>query len=325
MGYYHIKNIDIDKKKGIITAYFADSNCYPISYWKSEIKGNTLHEKYSYLLYDIITGNCNPNSSSKYSVLCNTWSEPALKNFTGDCGILGVEKAYDKYKNVIDAILEHKQPEIIKSEIELHYEIDYGENKDYENLSQNVRTISNFTKGIRNNKNLSHKDRLEIITELEKKLGISFPLVTMIGVEHSTKMYLNFNITNDDYASYKITVENTETGTSKSYQSENMDITWITDYSESEMAYKIQNYEKKFLIYQKCLDFLKEKVYSQSSQNIKLSINSLNIKDDEIRILLDILSEDERTKNYEYDNKTKEIIFNPTIEKELDVVDEMYG
>ena len=324
MGYYHIKNLDINKKNGTITAEFADSNTFPRTYWKSEIKGKTFHEKYSYLMYDIITGNYHPNSSSKYNVLCNTWAEPSLVNFTGDCEILGVERAYDKYKNVIEAILQHKKPEIIKSEIELHYKIDYGENKDYESLSQKVRDISNFMQGIRHNKNLSHQDRLVILKEFEEKIGISFPLVTITGIENSTKMYLNFNITNDDYTSYRITIENTETGILKTYQSENMNITWITDYSENEMAYKIQSYEQRFLVYQKCRDFLNEKIYTNSSQNIKLNIDSLNIKDDEVRMFLDILNEDDRSKNYNYDNNTKEIVFNPTIEKEVDIVDEMY-
>ena len=324
MSYYHIKNLDINKEKGTITAEFADSNIFPRTYWKSEIKGKTFHEKYSYLIYDIITGNYHPNSFSKYNVLCNTWAEPSLVNFIGDCEILGVEKAYDKYKNVIEAILQHKKPEIIKSEIELHYKIDYGANKDYESLNQKVRDISNFMQGIRHNKNLSHQERLVTLKEFEEKIGISFPLVTITGIENSTKMYLNFNITNDDYTSYKITIENTETGILKTYQSENMNITWITDYSENEMAYKIQSYEQRFLVYQKCRDFLNEKIYTNSSQNIKLNIDSLNIKDDEVRIFLDILNEDNRSKNYNYDNNTKEIIFNPTIEKEVDIVDEMY-
>ena len=162
MGYYHIKNLEIDKEKGKIIAEFADSNVSPITYFKSEINGKTFHEKYSNLIYNIISGNYHPSRSSKYNLLCNTWYEQPLKNFIGDCGILGIERTYDKYKNVIEAILEKKEPEIIKSEIELHYQIEYGANKDYENLSQKVRNISNFMQDIRNNKNLSHKDRLAL-------------------------------------------------------------------------------------------------------------------------------------------------------------------
>lgn len=323
MGYYHIKNIDIDKKNETITAEFADSNTFPTTYWKSEIKGNTFHEKYSYLIYDIITGNYHPTSSSKYNVLCNTWAEPALANFTGDCNILGVERAYDKYKNVIEAILQKKEPEIIKSEIELHYKIDYGENKDYKDLSQKVRDVSNFMQGIRNNKNLSHKDRLIIFKEFKEKIRLSFPLVTMIGFEHSTKMYLDFNITNDDYTSYKITIENTETGALKTYRSESMNITWITDYEENEMAYKMQDYEKKFIVYEKYKEFLNKNIFKEHFQNDIVKLEKLDLKDNETRIFLDMLYEDDRSRNFKYDNKTKEIIFNHT--KEVDITDEMFG
>ena len=100
MGYYHLKNLDINKKEGTIIGEFADSNVSPITYFKSEIEGKSFHEKYSSLMYDIITGNYHPSNSSKYSVLCNTWCEPALKNFINDSHILGIERAYDKYKNI---------------------------------------------------------------------------------------------------------------------------------------------------------------------------------------------------------------------------------
>ena len=323
MGYYHIKNINIDKDNEKITAEFADSNTSPTIYWKSEINGKTFHEKYSYLMYDIITGNYHPNSSSKYYSLCNAWADPPLKNFTGDCSILGIEKAYDKYKNVIDALIKNKEPEIIKSEIELHYEIKYGDNKDYKNLSQNVRDASNFMQGIRNNKNLSHKDRLLIFKEFTEKIGLSIPLVTMIGMEHSTKIYLNFNITNDAYLSYKITVENTETGEIKTYKSESMNITWITDYEENEMAYKMQNYEKKFIVYEKYKEFLNKNVFKEHYQNDIVKLEKLDLKNSETRIILDMLYEDDRCKNFKYNKTTKEIIFNHT--KEVDITDEMYG
>ena len=325
MGYYHIKNLEIDKEKGKIIAEFADSNVSPITYFKSEINGKTFHEKYSNLIYNIISGNYHPSRSSKYNLLCNTWYEQPLKNFIGDCGILGIERTYDKYKNVIEAILEKKEPEIIKSEIELHYQIEYGANKDYENLSQKVRNISNFMQDIRNNKNLSHKDRLELFIEFQKELGLSTPLVTITGIEHSTKMYLKFNITNDDYTSYNITIENTETGTLKSYNNENMNITWITDYGENEMAYKMQNYEKKFIIYEKYKEFINKNILKQHCKNHIVELKELYLKNDEIRIFLDMLYEDDRSKDFEYDNKTKKIIFNPIIEKEVDIVDEMYG
>lgn len=323
MSYYHIQNIDIDKEKGTITGQFADSSVSPMTYFKSEIKGKDIHEKYSHLMYDIIAGNYHPNSSSKYYALCNAWADPPLRNFIGDCTILGVERTYDKYKNVIDALIKNKEPEIIKSEIELHYKIDYGENKDYKDLSQKVRDVSNFMQGIRNNKNLSHKDKLVIFKEFKEKIGLSNPLVKMIGMEHFTEIYLDFNITNDDYPSYKITVENSETGEIKTYKSESMNITWITDYEENEMAYKMQNYEKKFVVYEKYKEFINKNIFKEHSQNDIVKLEKLDLKDNEIRIFLDMLYEDDRSKDFKYDNKTKEIIFNHT--KEVDITDEMFG
>lgn len=325
MGYYHLKNLNVDKKNGNITGEFADSNIFPEIYCKSEIKGKTFHEKYSNLIYDIIAGNYHPTRSSKYYVLCNAWTEAPLKNFTNDCSILGVERAYDKYRKVINDLINHRKPEVIKSEIDLHYEIDYGENKNYENLSQKVRDISNFMQDIRNNKKISHIDRLVMLKEFQEKIGISFPLVTIKGIEHSTKMYLNFNITSDDYTSYRITVENTETGDFKSYENKNMNITWITDCCESEMAYKMQNYEKKFLVYEKCKEFLNNSIFKNHSQNDIVKLEKLDLQDNEIRIFLDLIYEFDSSLNFKYDNISKEITFNPTVEKEVDIVDEMFG
>ena len=45
MSYYHLKNLEIDKQKGTIKGSFAESNISPLSYFRSEIKGDTFHEK----------------------------------------------------------------------------------------------------------------------------------------------------------------------------------------------------------------------------------------------------------------------------------------
>lgn len=328
MSFYYMKNLDIDKKNGTITAEFAESNVDPMNYFKSEIKGKDFHEKYSYLMYDIIAGNYHPLGSSKYSALCNAWSEPALENFIGDCDIIGIERAYDKYKKVIDAIIERKEPEIIKSEIDLHYSLEYGENKDYNTLQKSIRNLCDYMNIVRRNEELSYLERMVEYQKYSRECKISIPLVILTGYENSTKMYLKPNVSKDGYVSYTVTVENTETGLFKSFSSESMSITWFTDYGENEMAYKMQSYEKRFLVYQKCREFLKEKVFISNPQNIELNVETLGIKEDEIRIFLDLLYEDERSKNFNYDNKTKIIKFNNSIEKEsteLDIVDEMYG
>lgn len=303
MSFYYMKNLDIDEKNGTIATELAESNVSPMNYFKAEIKGKNFHEKYSNLLYDIITGSYHPLGSSKYSVLCNTWCEPALKNFTGDCTIIGVEKAYDKYKNVIDAIIQGKEPEIIKSEIELHYQLDYGKNKDYSTLQKRIRNLCNYMNAVRKDEKLSYLEKLVEYQKYVKENEISTPIVTLTGYEHLTKMYLTLNVGKDGYVSYKVIVENTETGISKNFESESMSIAWFTDYGENEMAYKIQSYENRFLVYQKCREFLNEKIFTKTPEKITVNIQSLGIEDDEIRTFLDILNEDERSKNYNYDTK----------------------
>lgn len=328
MSFYYMKNLYIDKKNSKITADLAANNIQPKDYFKSEIQGKDFHEKYSYLMYNIIVGAWHPFGASKYSVLCNTWCEPALENFTGDCTIIGVERAYDKYKKVIDAIIQKKEPEIIKSEIDLYYHLDYGENKDYETLQKSIRNLCNYMYAVRKNEKLSNFEKLVEYQKYVKENEISTPIVTLTGYEHSIKMSLELNVGKDGYVSYKVKVENTETGISKKFESSSMSITWFTDYGENEMAYKIQSYEKIFLVYQKCRDFLNEKIFTKTPEKITLNIKTLNIKDDEIRTFLDILNEDERSKNYNYDNETKTIQFNYNIEKEsteLDIVNEIYG
>ena len=91
------------------------------------------------------------------------------------------------------------------------------------------------------------------------------------------------------------------------------------------MAYKMQNYEKKFIIYEKYKEFINKNILKQHCKNHIVELKELDLKNDEIRIFLDMLYEDDRSKDFEYDNKTKKIIFNPIIEKEVDIVDEMYG
>lgn len=328
MSYYHLKNLDINKKAGTITGELAANNIHPISYFKSEIEGNSFHEKYSYLMYGIISGNYHPNKSSKYYILCNSWAEPALKNFINDCNILGIERTYDKYRNVIEDILQKREPEILKSEIELHYKIEYENSKDYTTLNNKVNSLYNFMEGIRNNPNLSYIDKLDLYQNFVKTNNISFPLVTLIGYENFTKMYLYPNFTKSGFLSYRIKVENTETGLLKNFESEHTGIGWITSYGESEMAFKIQSYEQKFIVFQKINRFLNENILPKMSDNLVFQTDKLNIKNDEIRTLLDILDEDSRVPDFEYNREAKEITIKFELSKENDVpdiLDEMLG
>ena len=238
------------------------------------------------------------------------------------------KELYDKYKNVIEDILDKREPKILKSEIDLHYEIGYGDNKDYNTLNSKVNSLYNFMEKIRNNTNLSYIDKLELYQNFVKTNDIHFPLVTLRGYEHFTKIYLCPNVAKSGFLSYKITVENTETGVLKNFESEHMGIGWITSYGESEMAFKMQSFENKFIIFQKINKILNESITQKNSKNMILKLDTLNIKSDNIRTLLDLLEEDSRVPDFEYDNKNKEIIIKFELEKSNetpDILDEMYG
>lgn len=328
MSYYIIKNLNINKKDGTITCKVADSNALSMAYEDYSIKGKSFHEKYSNLIYNIIAGNYHPDCLSKYYDLCNSWNEPALKNFIGDCQILGIESTYDKYKNVIEDIIHKRKPQILKSEIELHYNIEYGNNINYDTLNNKVDHLDKFMKGIRDNLKLSSIDRLKLYQEFTKVNNISFPLVTLIGYENSTKIFLYPHINRNDFLTYKITVENMETGTLKSFEIEDDGLIWITNYSESEMAFKMQSYERKFIIFQKISKILNKSITHKNPKNLTLKLDKLNIRSDEVRILLDMLKEDYSIQNFEYNKKTNEIIVKFELEKDndaLDILDEMYG
>lgn len=328
LSYYHLKNLDINKKNETITGEFADSNTYPVTYFKSEISGNTFHEKYSYLIYNIITGNYQPSRSSKYYILCNSWCEPALKNFSNDCNILGVEKTYDKYKNVIEDILKKKKPQILKSEIELHYKIDYVENKSYEELKDKIDSLCNLMEGIKNNPNLTYTDKLELYQKFIEINNISFPLVILTGYDNHTKTYLLPNVEKNGYLSYKITVEDIETGKLKQFKNKHMGIGWITSYGESEMAFKMQSYENRFILLQKAYQYLNANRQCNTLKKLTCNIEQLGVKDTEIRSFIDILKEDSNIPAFDYNSETKEFIFKfePNKENdEMDIIDEMYG
>ena len=107
-----------------------------------------------------------------------------------------------------------------------------------------------------------------------------------------------------------------------------MGIGWITSYGESEMAFKMQSFENKFIIFQKINKILNESITQKNSKNMILKLDTLNIKSDNIRTLLDLLEEDSRVPDFEYDNKNKEIIIKFELEKSNetpDILDEMYG
>ena len=164
---------------------------------------------------------------------------------------------------------------------------------------------------------------LEVYEARKKSISCSYKTM-----EHFTKIYLCPNVAKSGFLSYKITVENTETGVLKNFESEHMGIGWITSYVESEKAFKMQSFENKYIIFQKINKKLNETITQKNSKNMILKLDTLNIKSDNIRTLLDLLEEDSRVPDFEYDNKNKEIIIKFELEKSNetpDILDEMYG
>ena len=107
MGFYHIKNIKIDRKNNNISADLADSNIYPLTYHHIDClcdKGN-FKEKYAHFIYNVITGNFHPNNDNKYSKLV---MNNCLDNYYDDAHDIGELATYEKYKPVINAILNNR-------------------------------------------------------------------------------------------------------------------------------------------------------------------------------------------------------------------------
>ena len=104
MGFYHIKNIKIDRKNNNISADLADSNLYPLTYYHIDClcDKESFKEKYANFIYNIISGNFHPNKGNKYSKLV---MNNCLENYYDDAHDIGELATYEKYESVINAIL----------------------------------------------------------------------------------------------------------------------------------------------------------------------------------------------------------------------------
>lgn len=166
MSYYHIKNINIDKKKNNISADLADSSLYPLTFYNSEFlcQRNTFEETYSKL------------------VLNNY-----LDNYYEDAKDIGVVETYKKYKDNVDAILSGNLSKIkhIESDKELHPEkyylltkldLDTGYNYDYYiNRKGKLYTFVN--------------NKIMCCSQSEKNFG--YPLSTVYGKEKEKLLEYN--------------------------------------------------------------------------------------------------------------------------------------
>lgn len=186
MSYYHIKNINIDKKKNNISADLADSNLYPLTFYNSEFlcQRNTFEETYAEFIYNLVSGNFHPTSNSKYSKLVlNNY----LDNYYEDAKDIGVVETYKKYKDNVDAILSGNLSKIkhIESDKELYPEkyylltkldLDTGYNYDYYiNRKGKLYTFVN--------------NKIMCCSQSEKNFG--YPLSTVYGKEKEKLLEYN--------------------------------------------------------------------------------------------------------------------------------------
>lgn len=104
MGFYHLKNIKIEKRNNKISADLADSNWEPIEYkhYDDFCCGDTFEEKYANFIYNVVCGNYHPVASNKYDrIMMNGF----LHNYYQDAHDIGEVETYRKYKEVIESIL----------------------------------------------------------------------------------------------------------------------------------------------------------------------------------------------------------------------------
>lgn len=146
MGYYHIKNIKINKKENYISADLADSNWEPLNWHHIQDLSeefNCFEEKYARFIYDLVSGNFHPTSNNRYSKLVMNYN---LKNYYDDAKDLGLLETYSKYENNITKILNNNENECvyIASDRELNPHKYYClEKVDLENSNYNYQYYKN--------------------------------------------------------------------------------------------------------------------------------------------------------------------------------------
>lgn len=115
MGYYHIKNIKIDKKNNKISAELADSNLEPIEFYPvDDLSDKTsFKEKYATFIYNLVAGNFHPYQNNKYSKIV---MHHLLENYYDDVRNIGMLDTYYKYKDVVAGIMNNDSTKYIMLE-----------------------------------------------------------------------------------------------------------------------------------------------------------------------------------------------------------------
>jgi len=192
MSYYHIKNINIDKKNNCISADLADSCWQPLDWVHINdlFKEGSFEEKYANFIYNLVSGNFHPSSHNNYSkIVMNHY----LNNYYDDAHDIGVLETYNKYKNVVNSLMNDDFSKCVelKSDrelnpdkyyvlektkvIDLKYDGDYYMNKKGE--------LYSFNNG-----------KFSLCSTMEKDYGC--PLYTPLDID-KFKEYNDFLMTND--------------------------------------------------------------------------------------------------------------------------------
>lgn len=178
MGYYHIKNIKIDRKNNNISADLADSNIYPKTYYHIDSLNDkgSFKEKYANFIYNVVSGNFHPTKSSKYYKLVMNYY---LDNYYDDAHDIGELATYEKYKDVINAILNdcYDKNMVVPSDREINPENYY--------ILQETKNGSNFDYPYYTNK----KGELYCIKDgklqscISSKKDYGYPIGTVYNIE----------------------------------------------------------------------------------------------------------------------------------------------
>ncbi|WP_304683090.1 hypothetical protein [uncultured Clostridium sp.] len=243
MGSDYIKNLRIDIKNNMMTADIADMKSYPITFDNVELykKKESFEEKYSALIFDIVSGMLHfTNSSHKLAKLgFGEKTAVELKNYYDDYRVLGSIGVYKKYENKINQILnngiEGRKLEIIPSEVELHYKMETLPNRSFKDISKLFYSLESITENnslsIREKKHLYEEMINKELSEEDRKK----PLFIQYNKDNpdiivSVYPIIKKNTYKDDvFLTYYFDIKNLKTNYEKIYDDIGMMISYILD------------------------------------------------------------------------------------------------
>ncbi|MCI8617465.1 MAG: hypothetical protein HFJ60_04385 [Clostridia bacterium] len=243
MGSDYIKNLRMDRKNNIMTADIADMRSYPITFDNVELykKKESFEEKYSALIFDIVSGMLHfTNSSHRLAKLgFGEKTSVELQNYYDDYRVLGSLGVYKKYENKINQILNNgidgRKLEIIPSELELHYKMETLPNKNFKDVSKLFYSLESITE----NNSLSIEEKKQLYEEmLNKELSKEDrerPLFVQYNKDNpdiivSVYPIIKKNTYKEDvFLSYYFDIKNIKTNFEKIYDDIGMMISYILD------------------------------------------------------------------------------------------------